>query len=27
VSPHLFTEQCLQLCGAIANCEYAEHMP
>jgi len=27
VSPHLFTEQCLQLCGAIANCNYAEYMP
>lgn len=27
VSPHIFTEQSLQLCGAIANCNYAEHMP
>jgi L-alanine-DL-glutamate epimerase-like enolase superfamily enzyme len=27
VSPHIFTEQSLQLCGAIANCIYAEHMP
>jgi L-alanine-DL-glutamate epimerase-like enolase superfamily enzyme len=27
VSPHLFTEQSLQLCGAIANCHWAEHMP
>jgi L-alanine-DL-glutamate epimerase-like enolase superfamily enzyme len=27
ISPHLFTEPCLQLCGAIANCNYAEHMP
>lgn len=27
VSPHIFTEQSLQLCGAIANCTYAEHMP
>ena len=27
VSPHIFTEQSLQLCGAVANCNYAEHMP
>ena len=27
VSPHIFTEQSLQLCGAIANCCYSEHMP
>lgn len=27
VSPHIFTEQSLQLCGAIANVNYAEHMP
>ena len=27
ISPHIFTEQSLQLCGAIANCSYAEHMP
>ena len=27
ISPHVFTEQSLQLCGAIANCAYAEHMP
>jgi L-alanine-DL-glutamate epimerase-like enolase superfamily enzyme len=27
VSPHIFTEQSLQLCGAISNCIYAEHMP
>ncbi len=27
ISPHIFTEQSLQLCGAIANCEWAEHMP
>ena len=27
ISPHIFTEQSLQLCGAIANCTYAEHMP
>src|SRR3546814_13011201 len=27
VSPHLFTEHCLQLCGAISNVGYAEHMP
>ena len=27
VSPHIFTEQSLQLCGAIANCNFAEHMP
>ncbi len=27
ISPHIFTEQSLQLCGAIANCISAEHMP
>ena len=27
VSPHLFTEHCLQLCGAVSNVPYAEHMP
>ena len=27
VSPHLFTEHCLQLCGALSNVSYAEHMP
>ncbi len=27
VSPHLFTEHCLQLCGAVANVSWAEHMP
>lgn len=27
VSPHLFTEHCLQLCGAISNVSWAEHMP
>ena len=27
VSPHIFTEQSLQLCGAIANVNFAEHMP
>lgn len=27
VSPHIFTEHSLQLCGATANCIYAEHMP
>jgi L-alanine-DL-glutamate epimerase-like enolase superfamily enzyme len=27
VSPHLFTEHSLQLCGAVSNLEYAEHMP
>lgn len=27
ISPHIFTEQSLQLCGAIANCTWAEHMP
>jgi len=27
VSPHLFTEHSLQLCGAIANLRWAEHMP
>lgn len=27
VSPHIFTEQSLQLCAAIPNCTIAEHMP
>jgi L-alanine-DL-glutamate epimerase-like enolase superfamily enzyme len=27
VSPHLYTEYGLQLCGAIANTPFAEHMP
>lgn len=27
VSPHLFTEHCLQICGAVSNVSYAEHMP
>ncbi len=27
VSPHIFSEQSLQLCGALANATYAEHMP
>ena len=27
VSPHIFTEQSLQLCGAIANVNWSEHMP
>ncbi len=27
VSPHLFTEHCLQLCGALSNVPCAEHMP
>jgi len=27
VSPHIFTEHSLQLCGAISNVNYAEHMP
>ena len=27
VSPHLFTEHCLQLCGAVSNVTWAEHMP
>ena len=27
VSPHLFTEHCLQLCGALSNVPWAEHMP
>ncbi|MFO1349579.1 MAG: mandelate racemase/muconate lactonizing enzyme family protein [Gammaproteobacteria bacterium] len=27
ISPHIFTEQSLQLCGAIANCPITEHMP
>lgn len=27
VSPHLYTEYGLQLCGALANTPYAEHMP
>ncbi len=27
VSPHLFTEHCLQLCAAAPTCRWAEHMP
>ncbi|MDP6343467.1 MAG: mandelate racemase/muconate lactonizing enzyme family protein [Alphaproteobacteria bacterium] len=27
VSPHLYTEQCLQLCGALSNISYSEMMP
>ena len=27
VSPHLYTEQCLQLCGALNNVTYSEMMP
>jgi len=27
ISPHLYTEQCLQLCGALSNVEYSEYMP
>jgi len=27
VSPHVYTEQCLQLCGALANVEISEYMP
>ena len=27
VSPHLYTEQSLQLCGALNNINYAEMMP
>ena len=27
VSPHIFSEQSLQLCGAIENCGLLEHMP
>ncbi len=27
VSPHLYTEQCLQLCGALGNIRYSEMMP
>ena len=27
VSPHIFSEHSLQLCGAISNVNYAEHMP
>jgi len=27
VSPHIFTEQSLQLCGAASNVPYSEHMP
>ena len=27
VSPHLYTEQCLQLCGALNNVIYSEMMP
>ena len=27
VSPHIFSEHSLQLCGAISNVTYAEHMP
>ena len=27
VSPHIFTEHSLQLCGAVSNVNYAEHMP
>lgn len=26
VTPHLFTEQCLQLCAVLPNCFYAEHI-
>ena len=27
VSPHIFTEHSLQLCAAVSNVNYAEHMP
>jgi L-alanine-DL-glutamate epimerase-like enolase superfamily enzyme len=27
VSPHVYTEQCLQLCGALNNINYSEFMP
>ena len=27
VSPHVYTEQCLQLCGALHNINYSEFMP
>ena len=27
VSPHVYTEQCLQLCGALNNVNYSEWMP
>ncbi|NQV58281.1 MAG: mandelate racemase/muconate lactonizing enzyme family protein [Alphaproteobacteria bacterium] len=27
ISPHLYTEQCLQLCGALSNIKYSEMMP
>ena len=27
VSPHLYTEHCLQLCGALSNISYSEMMP
>lgn len=27
VSPHIFTEHSLQLCGAVSNVNYSEHMP
>jgi L-alanine-DL-glutamate epimerase-like enolase superfamily enzyme len=27
VSPHVYTEQCLQLCGALVNVEITEYMP
>ena len=27
VSPHIFTEHSLQLCGSVSNVNYAEHMP
>ena len=27
VSPHVFTEQSLQLCAALPNCSLSEHMP
>lgn len=27
ISPHMFVEHCLPLCGALANCVYAENMP